>query len=400
MQGTDSKVALYNRMGRITRETLPLPEEMVGSMMTARAPSEILDTLERAGYEAYYVGGCVRDKLLGRPIHDWDITTSALPEAVLALFPHCVPTGIAHGTVTVLLADTGAEVTTFRTDGAYRDGRHPDQVTFVRSLREDLARRDFTVNAMAMDRRGALYDEFGGRADLERRLLRAVGDPETRFREDALRMLRALRFSAQLDFSVEPETLAAIGRCASLARSLSAERVRDEVEKTLLSPRPETLEEMISLGLLAAFGLTEHRDLTALAALPETAAVRWAGLCRAYPALDLETLRLPKRLAQDAMAAARVPCPGDRLGWKRLLSAEGESRGQIAAALWNKSGLVQEILASGECLRLRDLAVTGADFPDIHGPALGRRLQALLAYVLEHPEANTRETLLALQPTP
>ena len=122
--------------------------------MTARAPSEILDTLEQAGYEAYYVGGCVRDRLLGRPVHDWDITTSAMPEDVLALFGHCVPTGIAHGTVTVLLEDTGAEVTTFRTDGSYHDGRHPDRVTFVRSLREDQARRDFTVNAMAMDRRG------------------------------------------------------------------------------------------------------------------------------------------------------------------------------------------------------------------------------------------------------
>ena len=178
--------------------------------MTARAPSEILDTLEQAGYEAYYVGGCVRDRLLGRPVHDWDITTSAMPEVVLALFGHCVPTGIAHGTVTVLLEDTGAEVTTFRTDGSYHDGRHPDRVTFVRSLREDQARRDFTVNAMAMDRRGRIYDAFGGQADLDRRLLRAVGDPETRFREDALRMLRALRFAAQLGFALDPDTARAI----------------------------------------------------------------------------------------------------------------------------------------------------------------------------------------------
>lgn len=362
--------------------------------MTARAPSEILDTLEQAGYEAYYVGGCVRDRLLGRPVHDWDITTSAMPEVVLALFGHCVPTGIAHGTVTVLLEDTGAEVTTFRTDGSYHDGRHPDRVTFVRSLREDQARRDFTVNAMAMDRRGRIYDAFGGQADLDRRLLRAVGDPETRFREDALRMLRALRFSAQLDFTVEGETLAAIGRCAGLARALSAERVRDELEKTLLSPRPETVAEMAGLGLLTAFGLTESRDLSALAVLPAKAAVRWAGLCRAYPSLDLEALRLPKRPAQDAMAAARIPYPGDRLGWKQLLSAEGETRGRIAAALAHQTETVEEILASGECLWLKDLAVTGADFPALRGPALGRRLHALLAYVLEHPEANIRETLL------
>ena len=342
--------------------------------MTARAPSEILDTLEQAGYEAYYVGGCVRDRLLGRPVHDWDITTSAMPEVVLALFGHCVPTGIAHGTVTVLLEDTGAEVTTFRTDGSYHDGRHPDRVTFVRSLREDQARRDFTVNAMAMDRRGRIYDAFGGQADLDRRLLRAVGDPETRFREDALRMLRALRFSAQLDFTVEGETLAAIGRCAGLARALPAERARHELEETKLSPQPENAADQPRLA--------------------PKAAVRWAGLCRAYPSLALEALRLPKRPAQDSMAAARIPYPGDRLGWKRLLSAEGETRGRIAAALAHQTETVEEILASGECLWLKDLAVTGADFPALRGPALGRRLHALLAYVLEHPEANIRETLL------
>ena len=163
----------------------------------------------------------------------------------------------------------------------------------------------------------------------------------------------------------------------------------------------DTLEEILvtitrnkTRSLLTAFGLTESRDLSALAVLPANSAVRWAGLCRAYPSLDLEALRLPKRPAQDAMAAARIPYPGDRLGWKRLLSAEGETRGRIAAALAHQTETVEEILASGECLWLKDLAVTGADFPALRGPALGRRLHALLAYVLEHPEANIRETLL------
>lgn len=368
--------------------------------MEARAPGEILDRLEEAGYEAYYVGGCVRDRLLGRPVHDWDITTAARPETVLTLFDRCVPTGIAHGTVTVLLEDTGAEVTTFRTDGTYRDGRHPEQVTFVGSLREDLARRDFTVNALAMDRTGRMYDYFGGQADLARRLLRAVGDPETRFREDALRMLRALRFSAQLDFTVERETLEAVERCAPLAKALSAERVRDEVEKTLLSPRPELVGEMVRLGLLESYGMRERADLSAICGLPTEPAVRWAALCRAYPNLNLEMLRLPKRLAQDAMAAARLAPPADRLGWKRLLSAEGEQRGRMAAALWHERDVVEEILASGECLWLKDLAVTGKDFPELRGPAVGRRLHELLSHVLEHPEANTRETLLTLHSMP
>ena len=159
-------------------------------------PDEIIKTLEDAGFEARYVGGCVRDTLLRRPIHDWDIASQALPEDVMRLFPHCVPTGIRHGTVTVLLGGVSAEVTTYRCDGAYHDGRHPDGVRFVRSLADDLARRDFTINAMAMDEAGVVTDLFGGRDDLARRMIRCVGDPETRFREDALRMLRAYRFAA------------------------------------------------------------------------------------------------------------------------------------------------------------------------------------------------------------
>lgn len=187
-------------------------------------PDAIIKTLEDAGFEARYVGGCVRDTLLDRPIHDWDIASQALPEDVLRLFPHCVPTGIRHGTVTVLLDGVSAEVTTYRLDGAYHDGRHPDGVRFVRSLAEDLARRDFTINAMAMDESGAVTDLFGGREDLSRRVIRCVGEPETRFREDALRMLRAYRFAAQLGFSLDAQTQAAIQRCAPLCASLSRER--------------------------------------------------------------------------------------------------------------------------------------------------------------------------------
>ena len=148
-------------------------------------PDEVLDTLQRAGFEAWYVGGCVRDTLLGRPIHDWDVTTSALPEQVLALFPRTVPTGLQHGTVTVLSDSGPVEVTTYRADGDYHDGRHPDGVRFVRSLREDTARRDFTVNAMAMDQRGNIRDFYGGRADLAAGILRCVGAPERRFRDAA-----------------------------------------------------------------------------------------------------------------------------------------------------------------------------------------------------------------------
>ena len=194
--------------------------------------------LRRAGYEACPVGGCVRDLLLGRAPGDWDIATSARPEAVTARFERTVPTGLKHGTVTVLLGGMALEVTTFRGESGYSDGRHPDRVTFGVGLREDLARRDFTINAMALAPDGSVLDPFGGRADLARRLIRCVGEPERRFTEDALRMLRAVRFAAQLGFSLEARTAAALASCAPLLERVSGERIRAELEKTLLSPHP------------------------------------------------------------------------------------------------------------------------------------------------------------------
>ena len=200
----------------------------------AREAAEILELLERAGYEAYLVGGCVRDLLRGKAPADWDITTSALPEQIMALFgAAALPTGLRHGTVTVRRGGASFEVTTYRLDGAYADCRHPDAVTFTRSLREDLKRRDFTVNAMAMNRMGELVDLFGGREDLRAGVLRCVGTPRQRFSEDALRILRALRFSAVLGFSVEAETAAAARALAPRLRLVAAERLREELLKLL-----------------------------------------------------------------------------------------------------------------------------------------------------------------------
>ena len=203
----------------------------------------ILSRLEAAGHEAYCVGGAVRDRLLGRAPGDWDVTTSALPEAVSALFaPHALPTGLRHGTVTVKPEGVpGVEVTTYRRDGAYSDCRRPDSVEFTASLEEDLARRDFTVNAMALDLRGALADPFGGGEDLKRGLLRAVGEPEKRFGEDALRILRGLRFAARLGFSVEAGTDRALRACAPLLERIAPERVREELTGILCGPYAETV---------------------------------------------------------------------------------------------------------------------------------------------------------------
>lgn len=194
----------------------------------------VLETLEGAGYEAWCVGGCVRDQLLGRVPDDWDVTTSALPEETLCLFPgRALPTGLRHGTVTVRTEAMSVEVTTYRCDGAYTDGRHPDSVTFTRSLTEDLRRRDFTVNAMALDLRGRLEDPFGGRADLEAGIVRCVGEPDVRFREDALRVLRGVRFAAVLGFSVESATAESLRRNRGMLENIAAERIRVELVKLL-----------------------------------------------------------------------------------------------------------------------------------------------------------------------
>jgi tRNA nucleotidyltransferase (CCA-adding enzyme) len=365
--------------------------------MECKKPDAILRALTAAGYSSYYVGGCVRDALLLRPAHDWDIATAALPAQVQALFAKTVPTGLRHGTVTVLLGEERAEVTTFRRDGAYPDGRHPEGVSFVDDLAEDLRRRDFTVNAMAMDLGGAVTDLCGGREDLEARLIRCVGDPETRFREDALRMLRAYRFAAQLGFSVEEKTEAAIFRCADGCLRLSRERVTEEVEKTLLSPRPEYLEKMAAAGLLAGCGVETAPDLRPLAALPAEAATRWAGWKVLQPPLSPAEFRLPARTLALALAAAGAYRPArERPEWKRLIAEQGWQTAETAALLSGETDRLAEIRASGECVGLSSLAVTGRDFPELRGPAVGRLLDALLAHVLERPEDNERDILRKL----
>ena len=215
--------------------------------------NSILESLQKSGYEAYVVGGCVRDALLGREPNDWDITTSALPMEVKSVFPRTIDTGLQHGTVTVLCGGTGYEVTTFRVDGVYEDGRHPKEVTFTPSLREDLKRRDFTINAMAYNNESGLVDLFGGQKDLENGIVRAVGDPVQRFTEDALRIMRAIRFSAQLGYEIEPETLRAASALAPNLRRISSERIREELEKTLVSDRPELLRTAWAAGITKEF---------------------------------------------------------------------------------------------------------------------------------------------------
>ena len=362
----------------------------------------ILCALDSAGHRAVLAGGCVRDSLLGRRPSDWDIASSASPEEVLALFPRCVPTGIKHGTVTVMSGGGSVEVTSFRAEGGYSDHRRPDSVSFGCPLEADLARRDLTVNAMAMDAAGEITDPFGGRDDLRRRLLRCVGEPERRFDEDALRMLRTVRFSAQLGFEVEPRTLEAIRALAHLASGLSAERVRDELLKTLRSPAPGLVWQLVDLGLLDAClapgDASAPRE--ALDVLPIYA--RLAHFCR-----DLElggyimstdrflaALRFDGETLRRTASAVEVLKSGSR-DWKRLLRGHGEA---AVLAAHPKNRALRAVLRSGECWELSSLAIGGRELAALgySGPELGRELRRLLDHVIDCPADNRADILCKL----
>ena len=380
---------------------------------------QVLRSLQARGYEAYLVGGCVRDMVLGVRPHDWDICTSALPEQVMEVFPLARPTGLKHGTVTVQINSRSVEVTTFRSEENYSDHRHPETVRFVGELTTDLSRRDFTVNAMALSLDGLVMDPFGGLKDLEHRCLRCVGSPELRFEEDALRMFRALRFSARLDFTIEEATLAAIEKKAPLASALAAERIRDEVEKTLLTLRPDTVGLMQRLGLLDTFLCTRAEDglpeLQALSRLPRKALERWMALCVILRRRGLirsvedflTALRLDSRTIRcctDGAALLEGGKPHSAPEWKQLLRRWGVDTVSCAARCrdtldgGSSSRELKTVLKSGECFSMKHLAVSGDDLAalGLKGRELGEMLNFLLDYVIEYPDNNRRELLLSL----
>ena len=262
----------------------------------------LLDALHGAGHAAYAVGGCVRDSLLGQAPHDWDLCTSARPEQVMALFGEekCIPTGLQHGTVTVKQGGRLYETTTFRTEGAYSDGRHPDAVCFVPDVREDLARRDFTINAMAYSAEEGLIDPFGGRDDLAAHLVRAVGEPERRFEEDALRILRLYRFAARFGFAIDPATGAAARALGPHLDCVSAERIQEELLKLLAAPRPGSYLEPAVLAVI----LPELE--------PEKQPERFAELCRTIDRIEPTAENVPARLAA-------LLCPLGEAGARKAL---------------------------------------------------------------------------------
>ena len=422
--------------------------------------AELLDTLHRAGYAAYVVGGCVRDSLLGLTPHDWDLCTSALPQQVMELFgaQRCIPTGLQHGTVTVKQSGALYEITTFRTEGTYTDGRHPDEVHFVPDVREDLARRDLTINAMAYNEKEGLVDPFGGQADLQSGIVRAVGVPRQRFTEDALRILRLYRFAARFGFAIDPPTAQAAQELCAHLDCVSVERIEEELAKLLASPAPAAyldekillviLPELSSEALAAAKPVVDAcpagaenlpiRLAALLLSLGEDGTRRTLRRLRCSNACIEETAVLVREargcdgsflfghdsghsIARPIAFGNRVPpqrtvlrettvTPGFIIYARRLLGKYNLCTVQRIAALGTAlqperaadfaalSELAEQLDADGVCCRVSQLAVNGRDLMAAGvpaGPGIRKVLEALLDGVIREEYPNERQALLA-----
>lgn len=425
----------------------------------------IIDTLESAGYEAYAVGGCVRDSILGRTPNDWDITTSAKPLETKALFKKTFDTGIKHGTISVLLGKEIYEVTTYRIDGEYEDARHPKEVTFTAELKEDLLRRDFTINAMAYNPTVGIVDMYGGVEDLKNHVIRCVGVPHDRFSEDALRIMRAVRFAAQLDYTIEENTQKAIRELAGTLSKISAERIQVELVKLLTSDHPEFLKLAWELGITKvilpefdrameseqnnpnhAYSVGEH-TLIVMQSLPPDKVMRLAGLFHDIGKMDTKTTDengvdhfyghpevgakiaagVFNRLKFDNDTKTKVCKLVESHDWfigavpshiRRYVNRIGEeffpmifdfNKADIMAqSFYNREEKLEDLEAlkqaylkvkeSGDCVNIKDLAVTGSDVIKAGvsaGPQVGAILKALLEEVLDDPSKNNKEYLLS-----
>ena len=430
-----------------------------------QAVKEIIETLEGAGFEAFAVGGCVRDAVLGRIPADWDITTSAMPEEVKALFSRTIDTGIQHGTVTVMVDHVGYEVTTYRIDGEYEDARHPKEVSFTSNLVEDLKRRDFTINAMAYNDRAGIVDEFDGIGDLEKGVIRCVGNPLDRFGEDALRMLRAVRFSAQLGFSIDEATKEAITTLAPNLEKISAERIQVELVKLLTSDHPDYLRVAYETGITAVVlpefdammncdqkdalheeSVGEHtlKSLLNVEAdkvlrltmlfhdfgKPMTHSRTEEGVTRffGHPDIGADLSReIMRRLKFDNDTTDKVKkltavhdlfvrnspnrvrrCMSKvgkdlfpyflKVRRANILAWKEDAQEKALAELQELEAIYEGILERAECVCIKELQVDGKDLMAAgvkQGKQIGDILSDLLEVVLEEPEKNTKETLLA-----
>lgn len=393
----------------------------------------IIDVLMENGYEAYAVGGCVRDSILGRVPGDWDITTSALPMQVKGLFRRTVDTGIQHGTVTVMLGRNGYEVTTYRIDGKYEDSRHPESVEFTPKLEEDLKRRDFTINAMAYNDEHGIVDIFDGVGDLQRKIIRCVGNAHDRFDEDALRILRAVRFSAQLGFGIEENTARAAKELAVNLKRISSERIHTEFNKMLKSPHPDYFSVADAIGImeivLPEYHVMSAADKAFVGALAKECACqlpeRYAamlfmsgGYSEEDPAdtvkrvlkrlkLDNDTINTASMLLRFGMLEITDDEPRIRhiiyeTGDKNILrildfrTAYEKCIGNDIADVRRMYDICNMIFERGDCVSLKNLAITGKELIAMGVPAgrqMGEILNSLLMLVLDNPQLNDREQL-------
>lgn len=385
----------------------------------------IIDILTQNGYEAYAVGGCVRDSILGRVPGDWDITTSALPQQVKALFRRTIDTGIQHGTVTIMLGKNGYEVTTYRIDGKYEDSRHPESVEFTPNLEEDLKRRDFTINAMAYNDENGVVDVFGGIDDIRNRIIRCVGNAHDRFTEDALRILRAVRFSAQLGFEIDKATKDAARELAPTLVKISRERIHTELNKLLLSDNPDYFSVVYELGvmkvIISELEGVNSGDIDRLKVLikrtkpclPERYAALLSVIGKDKTRAVLKGLKLDN--ATISMAVKLVEYLGitpaltepqmrhyiNEVGKEDALrvidfnlSFADES---MHEEYTDMRKLCAHVLERGDCTSLKELDVTGKDLVDAGfeaGKQLGELLNSLLTEVLDNPSLNDRNYLL------
>lgn len=374
--------------------------------------SFVLNTLFENGYSAYIVGGCVRDLLCGKEPHDYDITTSALPCEIQSLFKKTVATGIKHGTVTVIIDGTPIEVTTFRTENSYNDNRHPESVNFVKDIKEDLSRRDFTVNAMCYNTQEGLIDIFDGVSDIKNHTLRAVGNAETRFTEDALRVLRLFRFAATLQFDIEKDTFDAALKCAPLLKNISAERIFTELKKSsfgnnvsVLSPliRTNALSdyalENYDLSKLKNFGNKENLQVFALLYLTSTNLQKtldtlkcsnlFKDYCFKMKHLITNGIDEDKISIKKALNYADYDIVCDYLEYLQIILNTDSSNHKI---------LLNEIITANEPYKISHLQITGSDIKTLgfSGKDVGDKLNFLLNKVIVEPDVNTREKLLNL----
>lgn len=382
----------------------------------------ILKALNQGGHEAYIVGGCVRDTILHTQPKDWDITTSAKPEETKKIFSHTFDTGIQHGTVTVVLNHTNYEVTTYRIEGKYEDCRHPRDVTFTKNLEEDLLRRDFTMNAIAYHPEEGYQDFFHGMEDIQQKTIRGVGTPALRFQEDALRMLRCVRFAAQLGFTVEDETYQALCENKSLIQKISIERIHDEMEKLWLCSHYEKMPLLWKSGLLTeidtilAGRLIQREDsfLRELKNAPKDSILRWTIVLQDYSPQEAKAFLKKFKFDNDSLKRIclllehinqELPVEGyplraltGKLGLeaiRQLITLQKILR--PTTPFFQTAQCLDRILADGDCLTLKELAVDGQMLMEIgvpKGKELGRLLSLLLDFVHQHPQHNQKQLLL------